>query len=249
MIPTHTDLARAARRLKAAPSFTLLSLLTLGVGLGAVLALGTVVYGVLLSPLPYQEPDRLVTLWHAAPNIGVEEVPQSHGTYTLYRRDGRVFEEVGLYDGTSLTMTGSGEPLQLRGTQVTSSVFTVLGVSPALGRGFTAEEDLPGAPKTVILSHDLWQERFGGDPAIVGRTIRLESEPWEVVGVMPEGFAFPTERARLYVPHPIAPESLAQINFSYEAVARLVPGATLDDATAEVNRLLPGLPTTEDQPD
>lgn len=242
MLPTRTDLYRALRRLERAPGFTALSLLTLGVGLGAVVALATLVYGVLLQPLPYTEADRLVTLWHTAPSIGVEEYNQSHGTYTLYRRDAEVFEDVALFNTGTATLTEDGEPAQVLVASVSSSLFPVLGVAPVHGRGFTADEDAPGAPSTVVLSHALWQERFGGDPGVLGRSMRLDGELWEIVGILPEGFAFPEPDIELYAPHPIDPAELGDINYSYNAVARLKPEVTVEVATAELNRLLPRLP-------
>lgn len=237
-----TELSRAVRRLKSAPGFTVLSLLTLGVGLGAVIALAAVVYGVLLKPLPYMDADRLVTLWHTAPSIGVDEYNQSYGTYTLYRNEAEVFEDAALFDTGLSTLTGEGDPVQLPVVAVSSSLFPVLGVKPAHGRGFLPEEDAPGAPDTVILSHTLWQERFEGDLSVLGKVIRLDGEPWEIVGVMPEDFAFPDDRILLYAPHPIDPADLGNINYSYDVVARLKPGETVESATAELNRLLPRLP-------
>ncbi|NIP57285.1 MAG: FtsX-like permease family protein, partial [Gemmatimonadetes bacterium] len=230
------------RRLLRNPAFTLVTLGTLALGIGSTVAIFTVVHGVLLEPLPFPESDRLVHLGHVAVNMDIAEVPQSHGSYTLYRREGRHFEDVGLYTGTSATLTGDGEPERVRAGEISESFLPVLGVSPAIGREFTAEEVRPGGGDVAILGHGLWQRRFGGDPGILGRTIRLSSRGYEVVGVMGEDFAFPSEDVELWIPHVIDPESLSRISFSYWAVARLTPGASVDAAQADLERLLPTLP-------
>jgi len=236
-------LRRLARRLRARPAFTAVAVLTLALGLGANTSIFTLVNGILIRPLPYPESERLVDLWHSAPGIGIDQFNQSYGSYSLYREHARSFEDVALYDDDVFNLTGEGPPERLTVARVSSSLFPVLRVEPALGRAFTEEDDRPGSERrVVILGHGLWQRHFGGDPGVLGRDLRLDGEPWEVVGVMPPGFDFPQEGTELWIPHPIDPEKLGELNFSYNATARLRPGVTVEEATAELEQLLPRLP-------
>jgi predicted permease len=239
---SRTEIGQMLRRLARRPGFAAAAVLTLALGIGATVAIFTVVYGVLLRPFPYADSERLVGLWHSAPALGMDQLNQSYGSYTLYRERARTIEDAGLYDVTSFNVAGSGEPERLIGARATASVFSVLGVTPIAGRFFSAEEDAPEGPDVLILSHGFWQRRFAGSPDAVGAVLQLDGKPWEVIGVMPAGFAFPDDRVEIWVPHPISTESLSEVDFSFDAVARLRPGVTVEQASAELDALLPELP-------
>lgn len=238
----RTAIRSLLRRLARRPGFTIATVSTLALGIGATVAIGSVVYGVLIRPLPYPGAERLVGLWHRAPTLGIDKFNQSYGSYTLYRERARTLDDAGLYDIKSFNIAGEGEPERLIGARATASLFSVLGVEPILGRTFSPEEDRPGGPDVLVLGHALWQRRFAGARDAVGAVLELDGKPWQVIGVMPEGFAFPTDEVALWVPHPIAAEELGEVNFSYDAVGRLAPGATAEQASAELDALLRELP-------
>jgi hypothetical protein len=179
-----------ARKLRRSPLFTLVSLVTLAAGIGATTAIFTVVNSVLLEPLPFEESDRLVGLWHTAPGLGFDEVNMSPANYFTYREQGRVFEEVGMWDQGSASVTGAGEPEQVDVMRVTDGTLPLLRVQPVIGRSFTKEEDAPGSTEAVLLAHGYWQRRFGGSPDVIGQTITVDGRPREIIGVMPPGFRF-----------------------------------------------------------
>ncbi len=238
-----SEIKHLLRRLVRRPGFTAAAVLTSALGIGATVAIFSVVYGVLIRPLPYPEADRLVGLWHDAPGMGIYKFNQGYGSYTLYRERAQTLEDVALYDVQSFSLAGAGEPERLVGSRVTASFFSVLDSAPILGRTFSAEEDRPGGPDVLLLSHGFWQRRFDSSATAIGAVVQIDGKPWEVIGVMPEGFAFPDEEIELWVPHPIAAEELSEVNFSFNAVARLRPGATAEQATAELSALLLELPT------
>jgi len=231
------------RRLLSHPGFTAIALLTLALGIGANAAIFTLVHGILIQPLPYPESERLVLLWHGAPGIDIPQFNQSYGSYALYRDQAESFEAVALFDQPTLNLTGDGPPERPAASRVSSSMFQVLRIEPLLGRAFHADDDRPGTESRVaILSYGFWQRRFGGDEGVLGETLRLDGEPWEIVGILPEGLSFPDEETELWIPHAIDPEELGNINFSYDALARLRPGVTVEEATADLERLVPRLP-------
>lgn len=184
---TLADLRVAARRLRASPGFALLAVGTLGLGLGATTAVWSVVQPVLFAPLPYPDGERLALLWEVG-----EDGSRVHGTYGAYRELGaraHAFEGLAVMRSWQPTLTGPGEPERLEGQRVSAEYFRVLGVRPALGRGFTAADDRPEAPRVAVLSDALWRRRFGADPRIVGRSVPLDDRPTTIVGVLPAGFA------------------------------------------------------------
>jgi hypothetical protein len=173
------------RRLLAAPLFSAAALVTLAVGIGANTAMFSVVYGVLLKPLPFSDPERLVGVWHRAPGMGVALANQGPATYVTYREEGRVFEDIGLWSTSAVSVTGRGEPERVRALMVSDGMLPLLGVRPHLGRRFTRADDTPGTPETVMLTFAHWQRTFGGDPAALGRRIREPEGAWrEIVGVV-----------------------------------------------------------------
>ena len=244
LIPAR--LGRTARRLFRAPLFTSVAVLTLALGIGANAAIFSVVNGVLLKPLPFAEPDRLVGVWHAATGMNIKLLNQGPATYLTYREQGQVFEDIALWDNTSVSITGSGEPERVRALLVTDGLLPILRVQPALGRPFSREDDSPGTPETVILTHQFWLRKFGGDPAAVGRTLVVDGKPREVVGVLPEKFKFLNQSPQVLLPFRFNRAELFVGNFSYQGVGRLKPGATLDQANADIRRMIPM--TTESFP-
>ena len=180
----------ALRRLLSTPGFTLTAAITLAAAIGANALIFSVVNGVLLKPLPFAEPERLVGVWHVAPGIAPGPMNQAPSTYFTYREDGRVFQDIGLWDDTSVTVTGRGEPAQIDALMVTDGTLPLLGVRPALGRTFTREDDAPGPADTVMLSHEYWMRVFNGSPSAIGQTLMVNGRGREIVGVLPEGFTF-----------------------------------------------------------
>jgi hypothetical protein len=156
----------AVRRLLQAPLFTTVTLITLAVGIGANTAIFSVVYGVLLKPLPFREPDRLVGVWHVAPGMGIPLMNQSPSTYFTYREHSRTFEDIGLHRGDSVSITGRGEPERLRTLNVTDGTLPLVGARALRGRLFTKADDSPGVPQRVILTYGYWQRRFAGRDVI-----------------------------------------------------------------------------------
>jgi putative ABC transport system permease protein len=227
------------RKLARAPLFTGITILTLAVGIGANTAIFSVVNGVLLKPLPFDDPDRLVGLWHTAPGLGFDQVNQSPATYFTYREDGRHFEDVGMWDNTQVSVTGLEQPQQLEGMRVTDGTLRLLGVQPAMGRIFTAEDDQPDAPLTTLVSHDYWQTELGGDPSVLGRILTIDGRPHEIIGVMPRKFGFLRYTPDLYLPFQFDRSQVRMGNFSFQGLARLRPDATLAQANADVDRLIP----------
>ncbi len=244
MQPAVTEIQHVARRLLRSPGFTAISVFTLALGIGATTAIFSVVNGVLLRPLPFAEADELVGLWHSAPGIGLPEFEQSETTYLLYKELNRSFVDVGLSNNFTFNLTDDGDPTRVASASASSSLFRVLQISPVLGRGFTEEDDEIGRERVVLLSAALWKSRFGSDPGVLGRAVRLDGNSYTVVGVMPTGFTYPGEDTQLWIPYRIDPATLAQGqgNFSYEAIARLKPGVTIEAAEADLNRVLWQLP-------
>jgi predicted permease len=236
----RTQLRQVLRRLARAPTFTAITLVTLAVGIGANTAIFTVLDRVLLRPLPYPGADRLVGVWHAAPALNIADLNMSPSNYFVYREQNRSFEDVGVYQQDSYSVTGLAEPEQVRALDVTDAVLPLLGVQPWLGRLFSRADDSPGSPHTVVVSYGYWQRRLGADPGIVGRTLTIDGIPRQVIGVLPRGFTFlDAEEAALFVPLRLDRAKTQLGQFNYEGVARLRPGITLEQANADVARMLP----------
>ena len=226
------------RRLLQTPMFTGVTLLTLAIGIGANTAVFSVVQGVLLKPLPYPRPDELVSVMHSAPGIKINELPVSPSCYFVYREDGRSFQDIGLWANDSLSVTGLAEPEQVEALQVTDGTLPILGVQPVAGRLFTRKDDTAGSPKTAMLTYGYWQRKFAADSAILGRTIKLDGEPFEIIGVLPKGLQLGTRNPAIVTPFQFDRNTLHLGNFSFQAIARLKPGVTLAQANADVARLI-----------
>src|SRR4051812_151136 len=182
------DLRYAVRGLLKKPLFAVLTVVTLGLGIGANAAIFSVVNGVLLRPLPYPHPERLMMVWIYNPRQGFDKDVAPFPTFADWRSQSRSFEHLAAYSGASVSLTGAGDPAQLRGARVTPSFFPTMNVPVALGRWFTDQDATAGHEQVVILEHGLWERRFGRDRSIVGRAIQLSGRPYEVIGVMPAGF-------------------------------------------------------------
>lgn len=228
------ELRVASRRLLRAPGFFTLCLVTLAVGIGATAAIFSVVHGVLLKPLPYPAAEQLVGLWHQAPGLDMEQAPQSPGTYLWYRRQTNVLEEVALYRDSRLNLTREDSTERLASAEVTPSLFQVLETRPQRGRLFTEAEGEPGAASVVILSHGLWQRRFGGDDAVLGRVLQLDGVPREVVGILPPAFDFPRSETELWVPMAIDPAQAPLARFVSPGVGRLAAGMSAESAQQQL---------------
>lgn len=239
------DLRHAARSLTRRPAYALIVLLTLAVGIGANTAIFTVVRGALLRPLPYEQPEQLMSIWgEFRPVSGFEfpVFPLSPPEFVDYRADNESMTEVAAFSSASATITGpEGEAERVRGLLVTPGMFEVLRVQPALGRAFTHEEGTPEAERTVILSDGYWRQRFAGDVDIVGREIVLDGEARTVVGVLPPGFGFPDSRFQMWSPLQIDYGDPGNRRSHWlQAIGRLAPGRTLEQASAEIEGMMAG---------
>src|ERR1700736_2308401 len=184
------QLRQVLRRLGRAPLFTAITLITLAAGVGANTVVFSVLEGVLLKPLPYSRPDDLVGVWHSAPGFNVKDLNMAPSNYFIYREQGQTFQDLGLYSGDSVSVTGIAEPEQVRALLVTDGTLPLLGIPPILGRWFSHEDDLPGAPETAMLTHGYWGRKCGGDPSIVGKTIMVDGKGRQIIGVLAERFRF-----------------------------------------------------------
>jgi predicted permease len=219
--------------------FTAIALITLAIGIGANTAVFSVVNGVLIKPLPYPNSDELVGVWHSAPGVNIPKLNVSPTMHFTSREEGQTFREFGLWSNGGVTITGQAEPEQVRSIDVTDGTLQALGVAPAFGRWFTKEDDTPGTPETVMLMPGYWHRRFGGDQSVVGRTLTIDAKPHTVIGVMPDTFQFLDEQADVLLPMRFDRSRVFLGNFSYQGIARLRPGVTLEQANADVGRMLP----------
>jgi putative ABC transport system permease protein len=234
-------LKHTLRRMVHAPGFTAITLITLALGIGANTAIFSVVEGVLIKPLPYPDADRIVGIWHVAPGIPsiTGKVNCAPTMFFTYRENAQTFEEFGLWSGGGASITGIAEPEQVRVLFMTDGVLDALGVKPALGRWLSKADAQPDAEGTVLLTHGYWQRRFGRDPAVVGKNLIVDGKPRSIIGVMPKEFTFLIPNAELILPHQFDRNKLFLGNFSFQGVARLKPGVTLEQANADVARMLP----------
>ncbi|HEY3518387.1 MAG TPA: ABC transporter permease [Gammaproteobacteria bacterium] len=236
------DLRHALRQLLRAPLFTVVALVTLGLGVGATTAGFSVVNSVLLNPLPYPDADRLVSIWHAAPGaegIAGGDLRTSASMYFTYADENRAFESLGIWSQVSATVIGLAEPEQVPAATVSDGVLQTLAVPPALGRWLTAADQQPGGAQNLLISHAYWQRRFGGSSDVLGRTITINTGPGEIVGVMPEGFRIGETRPDIILPFRFDRSTLRLPTFDFRAIARLKPGVTIADANADIERMLP----------
>ena len=228
------DLRYTARTLGRTPGFTLTAILVMALGIGANTAAFSVTDFVLIRPLPFPQPDRLVQLWENVPSY--TEMELSPANYRDWKRMAGSFEAMGAFTPQPVNLIGHGEPERIDGAEISADLLPTLGVQPVMGRLFTAAEDRPGAAGTVILSYRMWQSEFGGDAAIVGSQLNLDGSPFTVIGVMPREFSFPVSDTRLWVPARLPEELYQDRNNNFvQVVGRLKPGVSLEQARAEMN--------------
>lgn len=239
------DVRFGIRTLLKSPGFTLVALLTLALALGANTAIFSFVNAVLLKPLPYDHPERIVRVMEAPPGGGRNGI--STLNFLDWQKENKVFEFLAARTGGSVTLTGTEEPVRIPAARVSSGYFDVFGVKPALGRTFAPGEDQLGREKVVVLSHGLWQTQFGGAADIVGRFIQLGGEPHEVIGVLPRETPFDRGYSRLWRPLAFKPDNMTRNFHWFGAVARLKPGVTLEQARAEMDTI--GKRIAADYPD
>ena len=242
---TVRDIRFGARLLVKSPVFGLAGVTIVALGIGAVTAIFSVVYGVMLRPLPFREPERLVSVWTLAPLLQLARVYPTAADAREWRQSNHVFEDIAIVRTTAnLNLVGGGEPERLQGARLSPNIFKVLGVSAALGRTFAPEEDQAGRDQVVLLSDGLWQRRFAGDRAIVGRRIQLNGLPYTVIGVMPPDFQYPSREFQAWVPLVVDPRELTrQETQNYLAVARLRTRATLAQARTDLDAIAKRLET------
>lgn len=230
------DIRFALRSLIRNPVFSLVAAFTIAIGIGANVVVFTLVERILLSPLPYNDSDRLVRLVQAYPEMGLKTWGLSPATFTVYKNGQKSFDSFAAYQPTGTILTGTDTAQYLQGCRVSADFFKVFGVNPVLGRTFAPDEDTKGKENVVVLSHALWVNRFGSDPQIIGRQVALSDVPVQVIGVMPADFSFPTPETDLWIPMVVNPEAYSP--FMMAAVGRLKPGLSIGAATSDTTSVL-----------
>ncbi|PYS71578.1 MAG: hypothetical protein DMF69_09830 [Acidobacteria bacterium] len=242
------DIRYAIRGLRKRPGFTFVAIITLALGIGANTAIFSVVNAVLLKPLAFKDPNRLVIVWEDAAFAGFPRNTPAPANYFDWKSQNRSFEDMAATASTSFNLIGDGEPERVAAHQVSANFFPLLGVQPLLGRTFLPEEDRYGGNKVALLSYQLWQTRYGGAADVVNRNIQLNGEKWTVVGVMPAGFQFMDKEVRLWVPLALDQEEQANRGGHYlNVVARLKPDVSVAQAQADMSALMANM--AHDHPD
>jgi hypothetical protein len=197
---------------------------------------------VLLEPLPFDDQEALVSVAHTARGASLDDVGLSTAMALTYRHEHRFFEDIGFWTGEQVAVTGRGNPERVTAMRVTAAILPILRIQPVVGRRFTREDDIAGAPHTVMLGHAYWQSRFASDPSVRGSTLRVDGIPREIIGVLPPWFRLsPQQEVSIYLPFQL---DRGDLNFAwaYRSVARLRPGATIEQAGADVARMLRMVP-------
>ena len=239
------DLRYGYRTLRNSPGFTAVALATLAIGIGANTAIFSFVDGVLLKPLPYAEPDRIMRVLEKPPGGGRNGI--STLNYLDWRKQNTVFEYMAAQTGGSVTLTGINDPVQLRGTRVSPHYFDIYGMKAVLGRTFAPDEDQPGKNHVAVLSHALWESQFGSDPAVIGRSVLLDGERNTIIGVLPEGSAFDRSYSQIWRPLTFEPQNMTRNFHWFGAFAKLKKGVTLERARAQMDAI--GARIAHDYPD
>ena len=229
------DMRYAVRQLMASPAFTIVAMLTLALGIGATTAIFSVVNGVLLRPLPFPRPDSLVLVYEVVPQYGRFSVAPAN--FLDWRQQNTVFQRIATFNNSSATFTDGGNAERLTSSAVSWDLFELLEVTPALGRGFRQDEDTPGKNNVIVISYGMWQRRFGGDPNVLGRSLTLSGVPVTIVGVMPQGFYFPTRAAEFWQPIALNPAKATRGGHFLGVIARAKPGITVERAGAEMKTI------------
>jgi predicted permease len=241
------DLKYGWRMLARNPGFTAIAVTTLAIGIGASTAIFSMVDTVLLRPLPYKQPDKLVVVSESLPGMSTDEIGVSAGEYQDYRDRNRSFSQIAAYENAGFNLTGVGQPLRVNAAALSASAFPLLGVSPEFGRAFTSEEDRYGLNNVVVLSDSLWKHEYSADPNILGKVVKLDEKPYTVIGVMPPSFRFPfdgaplSEMADLWVPLAFSLDRLSPQNrtreFGVGLIGRLNPGVSREQAQNDVDNI------------
>jgi putative ABC transport system permease protein len=238
MSSTGNQMWKVGRRLMRSPTFTLMTLVTLALGIGANTAIFSVIETVLLKPLPYPHPEELVGLWHVAPGLNIKDLNISPSLYFTYREENKTFQDVGMWQEDAVSVAGLAEPERVASLGVTETTLSLLGARPVLGRMFSPGDVLPRNPETVILSYGYWESRFGGEALAIGRRIMIDGSAREIIGVLPRDFHFLDLKPALFTPLSFERAKLTLGNFSYQGVARMKPGVTLKQVNADMARML-----------
>ncbi len=239
MRTVFNPLRHTLRRLARSPMFTAISLLTLAIGIGANAAIFSVIEGVLLKPLPYPHPEQLIALWHTAPGVHIKDLNMAPSLYFIYGEEGHVFQDVSMWETGTSSVTGQAEPEQVPVLSLTNRLLPILDVQSALGRRFTVSDDDPKSARTVMLTDGYWKSHFGGDRSVLGRNIIVDGNPREIIGVLPPSFQFMDRKVSIVMPLRFDRAEVHLGNFSHQGVARLKPGVTLEQANADIARMLP----------
>lgn len=232
----RSDVRYALRILRRSPAFTAVAIATLALGIGATSAMFTLVNGILLRPLPYPQSERIVRLIQSYPERGLDTWGVSQQNIALYRDRSTDFEAFSAYRGGGITLNGPTGAERLSILRVTADFFNVVGVQPSLGRAFTRDEDRPGTNNVLVLSHAYWATRFGADPSVIGRTLDFDGQPMQVVGVMPDGFAFPTADVKAWLPMGLDPNR--RFGWINAGLGRLKPGVSVAHAERQTTSIM-----------
>ncbi|HEY6660198.1 MAG TPA: ABC transporter permease, partial [Pyrinomonadaceae bacterium] len=233
----RSDIRYAFRSLLKRPGFTLIAVVTLALGIGANTAIFSAINALLLKPLPFPELDRVVAIWDKLPSRGVLHNEVAMANYLDWQSQSKSFEQLAIYRWWSANLTGVDTPERIQGFLVTANYLDAIGMKPIMGRNFNPEENQPGKDAVAIITHSLWQRRFGGDPNIVNKTITINSIVRTVVGVMPERFNFP-KGAEVYAPLQMTPELMkSRGSHSYYVIGRLKPGVSIESAQADIDNI------------
>jgi hypothetical protein len=230
----------AVRVLWTQPRFASVAVFTLALGIGATTAVYSVVNGVLLKPLPFPNPERLVSLYHVTPASATDF--QGASSYFTYRDHGRVFEDIGLWQAVSVAVIRVGVPEQVRALRVTDGILPLLGVRPELGRLIEKEDDAPGASSVAVLTHTYWQEAFGASRDVVGQSLLINGAPSEIIGVLPSSFRFLNTKSQVVVPMRLNRATTRALPFNANGVGRLKAGVTVVEANGDIARMIPSSP-------
>lgn len=233
-------LKQVFRRLARAPLFTAITLITLAAGVGGNTVVFSVLEGILLKPLPYPNPSELIGVWHSAPGVNISDLNMAPSNYFIYREQNQTFQDIGVYQRDAVSITGLAEPERLDALDVTDGILPLLGIPPMLGRSFTRQDDSPGGPDTVMLTYGFWKKKFGGSTSVIGQSVTLDGKSREIIGVLPQRFHFlDWNDPAVILPFKWDRNKTNLGNFSYEGIARLKPGASMEQASADVARMLP----------
>src|SRR5215470_14288904 len=241
-----SEIRYAARQLLKSPGFTLVAVIGLALGIGANVALFSVVNSVFLRPLPYREPDRLVRLSSTNQAQRLTRVGFSYARYQAVQQTQQVFSDLALSIGNAFTLTGKGDPEQLIGLQASAALLPALGLQPAIGRNFSPDEDRPGGEHVVLIGDAMWRQRFNRDPSVLGQALTLDGAPYTIIGVLPAAAtAFPLNQLEIWIPRPAEVPFLiaSQLNnggYFFQVIARLRPGVSMEQASDGMNVIAGG---------